>query len=178
VVCSQWRDIHSYSQCSSIILYYADAPVAGIARIAFADGALKQHTGHAGGAGRRWAWQRWPESVLPVLCLQILQVSDDFVGVQRVAVGVPVDWLNLQERKRRVEFDRHVGAGETEYGEERAKPSIRLDDSFIKLVAFTAWEICRRPNKQRPSWRGAGKGPAPHLQPSRPARSSAAATSL
>src|SRR6188472_947183 len=55
---------------------------------------------------------------VPFLRPQVREVGDEFELLERVAVKLAVHGLNLHERQFGIEFDRHVGAGEANVGEQ------------------------------------------------------------
>src|SRR5579872_4611389 len=80
-----------------------------------------------------------------------------------VVVALPQERLDLEERVAHVEFDGRVGPGQSNIGEKRAEPGIRLGDTLEVLVALRARYVGGTTRQQGPAGRGARQIAAPNL---------------
>jgi hypothetical protein len=79
---------------------------------------------------------------VPIVAPHVLDATDDPKIVESITrVSSPVNGLELEQRKVSAEVDGHVRARQLHIGEQRAKPAISLDYSFILVAGGVAGVI-------------------------------------
>ena len=80
-----------------------------------------------------------------------------------LGIGLARQGLDLKQWEIGSQMHRLMGSGETEIGEQRTEPAIRLDNAFVKAVAARGCQIRRRTHQQAPVWGRARHQPGPDL---------------